>query len=66
VVKGQPLPHLYLSAGVDDVLNGWDFASSSFHPYTTRDGYGIDWFVGVGLTFKDDDLRSILPFIPGG
>jgi phospholipid/cholesterol/gamma-HCH transport system substrate-binding protein len=66
VVKGQPLPHLYLSAGVDDVLNGVDFAAGTFHPYNAADGYGFDWFVGVGLTFKDDDLRSILPFIPGG
>jgi phospholipid/cholesterol/gamma-HCH transport system substrate-binding protein len=66
VVKGQPLPHLYVSAGVDDVLNGWSFSNSAVRTYSSTDGYGLDWFLGVGLTFKDDDLRSILPFIPGG
>lgn len=66
VVKGQPIPHLYLSAGVDDVLNAYDPTIGQFRAYNTTDGYGFDWFVGVGLTFKDDDLRSILPFIPGG
>lgn len=66
VVKGQPIPHLYLSAGVDDVLNAYDPTVGQFRAYNTDDGYGFDWFVGVGLTFKDDDLRSILPFIPGG
>ena len=38
----------------------------NFRAYNTDDGYGFDWFFGVGLTFKDDDLRTILPFIPGG
>jgi phospholipid/cholesterol/gamma-HCH transport system substrate-binding protein len=66
VLKGQPIPHLYLSAGVDDVLNAWDPTVGQFRAYNTDDGYGFDWFIGVGLTFKDDDLRSILPFIPGG
>ncbi len=66
VIKGQPIPHLYLSAGVDDVLNSFDPVAGQFRPYNVDDGYGFDWFVGVGLTFKDDDLRTILPFIPGG
>ncbi|MDP2344038.1 MAG: MlaD family protein [Deltaproteobacteria bacterium] len=66
VLKGQPIPHLYLSAGVDDVLNSFDPVAGQFRAYNDDDGYGFDWFVGVGLTFKDDDLRTILPFIPGG
>jgi len=66
VVKGQPIPHLYLSAGIDDALNAFDPTAGTFRPYNTDVGYGIDWFVGVGLTFRDDDLRTILPFIPGG
>ena len=66
VIKGQPIPHLYLSAGVDDVLNSFDPVAGQFRSYNVDDGYGFDWFVGVGLTFKDDDLRTILPFIPGG
>lgn len=66
VLKGQPIPHLYLSAGVDDVLNSFDPVGQNFRAYNSDDGYGFDWFFGVGLTFKDDDLRTILPFIPGG
>lgn len=66
VLKAQPIPHLYVSAGLDDALNAWNFEQSQPRPYTANDGYGVDWFLGIGLTFKDDDLRSILPFIPGG
>lgn len=64
LVKAQPIPHLYVSAGVDDVLNS--FGPNGFQTYSSQAGYGFDYFFGVGLTFKDDDLRSILPFIPGG
>jgi phospholipid/cholesterol/gamma-HCH transport system substrate-binding protein len=66
LLKAQPIPHLYLSAGIDDVLNAWRFDQGALRLYNAGDGYGFDWFLGVGLTFKDDDLRSILPFIPGG
>ncbi len=66
VMKAQPIPHLYVSAGVDDALNAWNFQTNRLHLYNANDGYGVDWFLGIGLTFKDDDLRSILPFIPGG
>lgn len=66
VMKAQPIPHLYVSAGIDDALNAWNFEAGQARLYTPADGYGVDWFLGIGLTFKDDDLRSILPFIPGG
>jgi phospholipid/cholesterol/gamma-HCH transport system substrate-binding protein len=66
LLKAQPIPHLYLSAGIDDALNAWRFDQGGLRVYNAGDGYGFDWFLGVGLTFKDDDLRSILPFIPGG
>ena len=66
VMKAQPIPHIYISAGIDDVLNGYDFENGTFRAYNGVDGFGFDYFFGVGLTFKDDDLRSILPFIPGG
>lgn len=56
MLKVQPIPHLYLMAGVDDVLNFQ--ASPAVH------GYGFDYFFGAGLTFQDEDLRSILPFVP--
>lgn len=64
LLKAQPIPHLYVSAGVDDVLNG--FGPDGVQTYSDQLGYGFDYFFGIGLTFKDDDLRSILPFIPGG
>ena len=66
MLKAQPIPHLYVSAGIDDLLNAYSFERSDFRIYNDTDGYGLDWYLGVGLTFKDDDLRSILPFIPGG
>lgn len=52
----QPIPHLYLMGGVDDVLN--------FHAQPANDGFGFDYFFGAGITFQDDDLRAILPFVP--
>lgn len=42
------LEHFFLSAGIDDMLNG-----------PSR-----DWFVGLGLRFVDDDLKSVLPLLP--
>ncbi|MFZ9888753.1 MAG: MlaD family protein [Myxococcota bacterium] len=56
MLKEQPIPHLYLLGGVDDVLN-YD-ALPAVH------GYGFDYFVGAGLTFQDEDLRTLLPFLP--
>ncbi len=64
LVKAQPIPHLYVSAGLDDALNG--IGPTGIQLYDPRVGYGLDYFIGVGLTFQDEDLRSILPFIPGG
>lgn len=40
--------HIYVAGGVDNVLNG-----------ASR-----DYFVGLGVTFTDDDLKAILPFAP--
>jgi phospholipid/cholesterol/gamma-HCH transport system substrate-binding protein len=42
--------HFYVAGGIDNVLNG-----------SRR-----DYFVGLGLSFTDDDLKSILPFVPAG
>jgi phospholipid/cholesterol/gamma-HCH transport system substrate-binding protein len=63
MVKAQPIQFIYLSAGVDDVLNSVS-PGGGLHLYNRNDDYGFDWFVGAGLVFKDDDLRTILPFIP--
>ncbi|MGM0577080.1 MAG: MlaD family protein [Myxococcota bacterium] len=40
--------HLYVAAGIDDVLNL----------------EGRDYFVGLGISFTDDDLKGLLPFLP--
>jgi len=55
LIKAQPYPNVYLTAGVDDVLN------FSVAPQTSK--YGLDFFVGAGLSFQDEDLRSVLPFV---
>lgn len=48
---------VYLTGGVDDVLN-----------YTPRSGAGgfFDWFFGLQLIFNDEDLKSMLLFGGGG
>ena len=43
--------HIYLSAGLDDVLN------------RGLDG-GVNLFLGAGLTFQDDDLKYLLSYLP--
>ena len=41
--------HLYVAAGVDDILNG----------------ESREYFVGLGVSFTDDDIKGLLPFLPG-
>ena len=40
--------YVYVAAGIDDVLNQG----------------GRDYFVGAGVRFTDDDIKSVLPMIP--
>lgn len=42
--------HLYVAGGIDDVLNG----------------DARDYFFGLGVSFADDDLKSLLPILPSG
>jgi phospholipid/cholesterol/gamma-HCH transport system substrate-binding protein len=42
------LPHMVLTAGLDDTLND-----------ASR-----DWFIGLGVRFDDTDLKSLVPFLP--
>ena len=71
MLKVQPIPHVYIMGGFDDILNAVDYGPAldpnnpqlvlrnpRFH------GYGTDFMIGVGITFRDDDLRTILPFLP--
>ena len=56
--------HLYLLAGVDDVLNRrrqLDIAPGPSSPRTFDDFYfGRDYFLGATLRFSDEDLASLL------
>lgn len=63
------LGHLFLSAGVDDVFN----RPTSIDALAVEDGTdlatrrvvrGRDFFVGAGLYFTDEDLKSLLTSIP--
>ena len=56
LLRMEPLPGIYITAGIDDVLN------QSANPATDR--YGFDYFVGAGVMFLDTDLSNVLPFIP--
>lgn len=42
------MTHFVLAAGIDDILNGGS----------------RDWFVGLGVTFVDDDIKALLPLAP--
>lgn len=68
-LKVQPIPYVYLSAGIDDVFNLVDYEQliqsgniSYIDPAFSR--YGTDVFFGAGIMFKDDDIRGLLPFLP--
>jgi len=71
MLKVQPIPHVYIMGGLDDILNAVDYGAA-LDPQNPRlvlrnprfHGYGTDFMIGVGITFRDDDLRTILPFLP--
>jgi phospholipid/cholesterol/gamma-HCH transport system substrate-binding protein len=63
MLKVQPIPHIYIMGGIDDVLN-WQVDPLAQCGASTRCNYGIDFLIGVGITFQDEDLRAILPFVP--
>ncbi|MBS2022243.1 MAG: MCE family protein [Deltaproteobacteria bacterium] len=54
------LQHLRLTAGVDDLVNTPQYDSA----VTSRIVSGRDWFIGGGIVFTDDDLKSLLGVIP--
>ncbi len=58
-VRFTPFEHVYINAGVDDILN-----NPNRDTLTNRLISGRDFFVGAGVYFTDDDLRSILPVVP--
>jgi phospholipid/cholesterol/gamma-HCH transport system substrate-binding protein len=55
------IPHLYLTGGVDDMMN-----RAQFDPLTGAFQLGIDYFVGGGIFFTDEDLKVLFGTITGG
>jgi phospholipid/cholesterol/gamma-HCH transport system substrate-binding protein len=53
----QFLQHFYLTAGADDFLNTW---RQGRYPGGPKFTLGNDIFLGGGLAFTDDDLKTLL------
>lgn len=51
--------HLFVNAGVDDLLN-----NQARDVQTGRLIAGRDVFFGAGITFTDDDLKAIVSVVP--
>ncbi len=55
-LRFTPYEHIYVSAGMDDILN-----TPTRDVLTNRLLSGRDFFVGAGIYFTDADLKSLLP-----
>jgi phospholipid/cholesterol/gamma-HCH transport system substrate-binding protein len=55
------LKYFYATAGTDDFLNAW---RSGRYPGGPKFSFGRDVFLGGGLVFTDDDLKTL--FLVGG
>lgn len=55
------LSHLFVTAGVDDVVNPRDI-----EPATGRILSGRDYFLGGGIYFTDQDLKALLGLVSAG
>lgn len=55
----QALGHLFMTAGIDDMLN-----TQVRDAFTNRLVAGRDFFFGGGVFFTDDDLKAVLTAIP--
>ncbi len=58
-VRFTPFEHVYVNAGMDDILN-----TQNRDALTNRLISGRDFFVGAGIYFTDADIKSLLPVIP--
>lgn len=58
-LRFTPFEHVYVNAGMDDILN-----SENRDALTNRLVSGRDFFVGGGVYFTDADIKSLLPVIP--
>lgn len=58
-VRFTPFEHVYVNAGMDDILN-----EPNRDTLTNRMISGRDFFFGAGIYFTDSDLKSLLPLVP--
>lgn len=58
-IRFTPFEHVYINAGMDDILN-----APNRDTLTNRLISGRDFFVGGGVYFTDADLKSVLPMVP--
>jgi phospholipid/cholesterol/gamma-HCH transport system substrate-binding protein len=58
-LRAQAFEHLFVMAGIDDILNAQQRDTA-----TQRLIAGRDFFFGGGLFFTDDDLKALLPSVP--
>lgn len=58
-LRFTPFEHVYVNAGMDDILN-----APNRDTLTNRLISGRDFFVGGGVYFTDSDLKSLLPLLP--
>jgi phospholipid/cholesterol/gamma-HCH transport system substrate-binding protein len=58
-VRFTPFEHVYVNAGMDDILN-----TQNRDALTNRLISGRDFFVGAGIYFTDADIKSLLPVLP--
>ena len=55
----SPYDHVFLTVGIDDILN-----RPNRDVTTNRLITGRDFFVGAGIYFTDADLKALLPIVP--
>ncbi|MFZ5439724.1 MAG: MlaD family protein [Myxococcota bacterium] len=58
-LRFTPFEHVYVNAGMDDILN-----SPNRDALTNRLISGRDFFIGAGVYFTDADLKSLMPVLP--
>ena len=58
-LRFTPFEHVYVNAGMDDILN-----APNRDTLTNRLVSGRDFFIGGGVYFTDSDLKSVLPLVP--
>jgi len=58
-LRAQAFDRLFVTVGVDDILNG-----RQRDTVTRRLLAGRDFFFGGGIYFTDDDLKAVLPVLP--